>query len=743
MNYILGEDEKVDYEKLLNRCKNSFSDFDEKLLHLAFNYCILAHTGKYRKNGLKYYTHPLAVAYILLDEIPLDLESVIAALLHNVLDESDIYTYEDIKFAFGQNIASIVDGITRIKFVESQHIDRPDQLDNYRKLLLTLFTDIRIILVKLADRLDNMRTLQYISKESQLKFSQETLDIYTPFANRFGLTRIKFELEDISFKYLNPYTYKEIEDTIKGTHQSRTEYVNKFKEPIVRRLEEETLLKHYNVKYRIDGRAKNIYSIYNKTLIRQKSVKELYDIFAIRIILDTDNPFFCNYVYGIVGSLYSPIPETFKDYISSPKPNGYSSLHTAVAGPGDKIVEVQIRTSQMHQASEEGIAAHFRYKNSVNGLTILEDTQMQKWLDKVKHIFEKVGKEDSNKLLSLILQSRLADKIYVFTHQDEFRELPSGATVLDFAFNIHTDIGFQCLGAKVNGKFCSVSHILNSGDRVEVVTSNKQKPEKIWLEYVITSEATTKLIEYFKKESNAALERGEQLWKDKNAKYNFEINEEDFTDILKKYNFDDAADFYIAIGSGVLNLDAIYSVIMSNMTINIIDKVYNSRPNMLETFLHLDSYKDKEFIFSECCNPLPGDSIFGIKVFYNRIEVHNSHCQKHKKILNIHQKDIVLLDWEYFNDRDFYSQLLITANENNEIIDKIINNIHYANYKNQVPDLNKKNYKNNQIYNIDCDCINGMIKINIRFKICNNCFIKDIVTDIENIDGVRLVERMN
>ncbi|MCL2038802.1 MAG: RelA/SpoT family protein [Bacteroidetes bacterium] len=738
MDYILGENEKKDYEELLNKCKNRFSEFDEKLLYLAFNYCILAHAGKYRKSGLKYYTHPLAVAFILLDEIPLDLESVIAALLHNVLDESDVYSYEDISFVFGQNIAAIVEGITRIKFVESQHIDRPDQLDNYRKLLLTLFTDIRIILVKLADRLDNMRTLQYVSTESQLKFSQETLDIYIPFANRFGLTRIKFELEDISFKYLRPDLYKEIEDAIKGTHKSRTEYVNKFKEPIVRRLEEETLLKHYNVTYRIDGRAKNIYSIYNKTLIRKKPVNELYDIFAIRIILDTNNPFLCDYVYGIVGSLYKPIPETFKDYISAPKPNGYSSLHTAVAGPDDKIVEVQIRTTQMHQASEEGIAAHFRYKSSVNGATILEDTQVQKWLDEVQHIFKSVGKEDSNKLLSLILQTRLADKIYVFTPQDEFRELPSGATVLDFAFNIHTDMGFQCLGAKVNGKFCLVNHKLNSGDRVEVITSNKQKPEKEWLDYVVTPRATTKLIEYLKKESNTTLNRGKQLWEDKNIKHNFSANEEDFADMLKKYNFDDAADFYIAIGNGSLNLDAIYPIIMSNMTMNIIDKVYESQPNMLEVFTHLDSYKDKEFMFSDCCNPLPGDSIFGIKISYNQIEVHNSYCQKHKKILDIQQPDIVLLDWEYFNDKDFYAKLFITANESNEIIDKIISTINSPHTDNHPPETTK----NNQIYNIDCDYINGIININIRFGIANNYFIKSITDSIASISEVRLVERI-
>jgi len=375
--YIIGESESKDLSELIKRCQTNIVNYDEQLLRLAFNYCVIAHEGRLRKSGMKYYTHPLSVAYIIIKEIPLDMEAVIAALLHNVLDESDIYTFEDIKFTFGDKIATIVEGITRIKFVESQHFDRPDQLDNYRKLLLTLFKDIRIILVKLADKLDNMRTLEFVSSYSQKLIAQETLDIYAPFANRFGLTKIKFELEDLSFKYISPQIYKQIEDAIKDTHSEREEYVDRFKIPIVEQLEKEGLLRQENVKYRINGRAKNIYSIYNKTILREKKVEELYDIFAIRIILNTNNPLFCYYVYGIVGNLYKPIPTTFKDYISSPKENGYRSLHTAVAGFDDKIVEVQIRTEIMHQETEFGVAAHFRYKSGVNNASILEDNNIQ------------------------------------------------------------------------------------------------------------------------------------------------------------------------------------------------------------------------------------------------------------------------------------------------------------------------------------------------------------------------------
>jgi len=732
MNYILGKCEAEDYTELLKRCKMQFSEFDEDLLRLAFNYCIIAHEGKLRKSGDKYYIHPLSVAFILLDEIPLDMEAVIAALLHNVLDESDIYSYEDIKFTFGENIAAIVDGITRIKFVESQHIGRADQLDNYRKLLLTLFKDIRIILVKLADRLDNMRTLQHVSKNSQKKFAQETLDIYSPFANRFGLTRIKFELEDLAFKYLQPAIYKQIEDTIKGTHHSRTEYVNKFKEPIIKRLEEEDLLKNVNVKYKINGRAKNIYSIYNKTLIRNKSVNELYDIFAIRIILDTDNPFLCHYVYGVVGSLYKPIPETFKDYISASKSNGYRSLHTAVAGPDNKIVEVQIRTEQMHKASEFGVAAHFRYKNSVEGTTIMEDAQIQSWLDEVRDIFEKVGKEDSNKLLTLILQNRLADKIYVFTPKDEFKELPTSATVLDFAFEIHTDFGLRCLGAKVNGKFCPVNHILKSGDRVEVLISNKEEPQKKWLDYVVTPKATTKLINFFKKESNTVLQLGKQLWNEKNTKYGFQFSDKEFTFILKNYNFEDENEFYISIGNGSLNLDTIYPIIMMNMTNQIVNDIYDDKEAsnstiQLQFFQQLDSYNDNKFTFSDCCNPLPGDSIFGIRESYHHIEVHNNYCFKYQKLLNTHPRDIILLDWEYFMNREFYAKLHILSDDKSEILDKII--------------LTVCGNDTNQIQSISYDSSNGVLNILIEFMISNNSFINYIISNIENIAGVRTIKR--
>jgi RelA/SpoT family (p)ppGpp synthetase len=725
MTYTIGVCETTDYIELLNRCKQQFSEFDSDLLRLAFEYCVIAHEGKLRKSGHKYYTHPLSVAYILLDEIPLDMESVIAALLHNVLDESDIYTYEDIRFTFGESIAAIVDGVSRIKFVESQHIERADQLDNYRKLLLTLFTDIRIILVKLADRLDNMRTLQYVSTDSQSKFAQETLDIYSPFANRFGLTRIKFELEDLSFKYLHPDVYKQIEDTIKGTHHTRTEYINRFKEPIVNRLEQEGLLSKENVKYRINGRAKNIYSIYNKTIIRHKSIDELYDIFAIRIILNTDNPLFCYYVYGIVGSMYKPIPETFKDYISVPKANGYRSLHTAIVGPGDRIVEVQIRTEQMHKSSEVGVAAHFRYKSGVDNSIIMEDIQIQSWLDEIRNIFNKIDKEDSSKLLSLTLQNRLANKIYVFTPQDEFKELQNGSTVLDFAFEIHTDMGLRCLGAKVNGKFCSINHILNSGDKVEVLVSDKQEPENKWLDYVITPKATIKLIHFFKRKRKVVLRHGKQLWNNKNAEYNFNIDEVQFASILKNYNFDDESDFYVAIGNGSLNLDAIYPMIISGIT----ESANKSDTISLQLFKQVSSYKDTSFIFSACCNPIPGDSIFGIEKLHRQIEVHNNYCFRYKQLFNTRPDDIIILDWEHFINREFHAKLRIIAEDKLTLMDKIINIV--------------RDNDINQILTISYDLDNGIFDTTIEFRINNNSFINMIIENIENISGVKSVERVN
>ncbi len=735
-NHVFGLDDSADFQILIGKCREFISNCDESLIKLAFNYCVIAHEGKLRKSGDKFYTHPLAVAFIVIQEIPLDDISVAAALLHNVLDESDVYTYEDIRFTFGTAVAQIVEGISRIKFVESQHIDRPDQMDNYRKLLLSLFTDIRIILIKLADKLHNMRTLQHVSPDSQKKIAQETLQIYAPFANRFGLRKIKFELEDLAFMYINPKEYRHIVDTIQGTHQEREEYIDKFKQPIVDLLDREGILKNQDITYEISGRAKHIYSIYNKTLLRNKKVEELYDIFAIRIILDTDNPLFCFYVYGIVANYYKPIPETFKDYISSPKANGYASLHTAVAGHNQRIVEVQIRTKDMHEASEVGVAAHFRYKSGVQS-SIIDDANIQQWFDDVRNIFENIGNENSEKLFGLISNNMMQDTIYVFTPQDEFKELPKGATALDFAFTIHSEVGFHCIGAKINGKLLPINHILNSGDKVEIITSKKQKPTKDWLDFVVTSKASTKLLHYFKNLENEAIKLGKQFWQEKNDEIGFRFTNEELDSLLTYFNFKNIDDFYKSLGKNTVNLDNLHKFLMLKISDKILKEGGLDKPSIANTFIndrknHEDFKNDiqnKQIVLATCCHPLPKESIFAINGKEDNIIVHSNSCKNYQKLLQTHSNEIVSIDWNDFASVIFTIELHIVG----EDVDDLMHNI--------VVMLSK--YKHLQIKNISFDTNNSIFDGFVVFEIDNSISVNDLIHNLEKIEGVQIVEKIN
>ena len=738
-DYNFGVDEKSDLQHLLAMCKKFIPNYDEKLIRLAFNYCIIAHEGKLRKSGLKFYTHPLSVACIVIQEIPLDNESVVAALLHNVLDESDIYTYEDIRFTFGTTIAQIVEGVSKIKFVESQHINRPDQMDNYRKLLLTLFYDIRIILIKLADKLHNMRTLQYSSIDKQRNIAQETLEIYVPFANRFGLRNIKFELEDLAFMYLMPSEYKHIEDTVKGTYNERKIYIERFKQPIVKLLSEEGLLKKEEVNYEISGRAKHIYSIYNKTILRQKKVEELYDIFAIRIVLDTDNPLLCFYTYGVVANYYKPIPETFKDYISNPKTNGYQSIHTAVAGPDGRIVEVQIRTKQMHIESEIGVAAHFRYKSSIQS-SILEDHNIQSWLDEVRDIFENIGSENSSKLLGVISSNMLQDKIYVFTPNDEFRQLPKGATALDFAFDVHSRIGLNCIGVKINGKLSPISTILNSGDKVEVITSKTQEPSRDWFHFIVTPKANSELTKYFKRKDHKIIELGKQMWNEKNIENGFSFSAKELAVAVKSLNFETENEFFKAIGSKTLDIEKVYQLTMlrisdrlryeTDISLGLQETAVKIYKDIQEvSFNH--NYKDMidvKFEFLDCCNPLPGDSLFGMQESESIISVHNISCIKYKKLLQTHPNDLILLDWDQFQGKTFNATLKVIAEDYDNILQEIIKKI--------------TDGRNIQLTSLKFDVNNSIFEGIIGFTMEYDTYIAEIISDIESINKIQMVERV-
>ncbi|MBI4809874.1 MAG: bifunctional (p)ppGpp synthetase/guanosine-3',5'-bis(diphosphate) 3'-pyrophosphohydrolase, partial [Ignavibacteriales bacterium] len=431
---------KKKLEDLIAICRKNLPMVNEDLIRRAFQFSLDAHKNDMRASGDPFFNHPFEVAMIVAKEIPLDDVSVASALMHDVAEDTE-FTVKDIRHEFGDTIADIVDGATKISDIFRSH--EVTQAENYRKMLLSMVNDIRVMLLKFADRLHNMRTLEYLPKDKQVRLAKETLDIYAPFTHRFGLAKIKWELEDLSFKYIHPAEYEEIAHKLKAKRKERESYIKKFIQPLEKRLKDE------GMKFEMEGRPKHLYSIFNKMKVRAKPIDEIYDLFAVRIILDTENNNDCFTVYGILTSIYMPIPERFKNYISVPKKNGYQSIHATVIGPEGRMVEVQIRTRGMHEIAEKGVAAHWRYKENLTTL----DEELENWISWVREIFEHADDDAPDKQLMESFKLTLyQDEIYLFTPKGELKILPKSATPVDFAYAVHSNIGDHCLSAKVNGR---------------------------------------------------------------------------------------------------------------------------------------------------------------------------------------------------------------------------------------------------------------------------------------------------
>ena len=486
------------YRSLLRACKRTIEKGDKLLIRKAFDIALEAHKDMRRKSGEPYIYHPIAVAHICAEEIGLGTTSVVCALLHDVVEDTDL-TLEDIRGLFGDKEAKIIDGLTKISGVFDQGSSQ--QAENFRKMLLTLSDDIRVILIKLADRLHNMRTLDSMQRDKQLKIASETLYLYAPLAHRLGLNVIKTELEDLGLKYTEPAVYNDIQQKLKDTEPERKKFIAKFIIPIKEILEEQ------GIKFKIIGRPKSIYSIYSKIKTKGVTFEEIFDLFAIRIIIDTPldtEKADCWRVYSIVTDFYLPSPDRLRDWISTPKANGYESLHATVMGPEGKWVEVQIRTARMDELAEKGYAAHWKYKDSAN------ETQLDEWIRKIREVLEN-PEENALEFIDDFKLNLFADEIFAFTPKGEIKTLPKNSTALDFAFDIHTKVGEKCIGAKVNHKLVPLSYKLKSGDQVEVLTSSKQKPKEDWLNYVVTARAKSKIKAALKEEKRIIAKEGKAI----------------------------------------------------------------------------------------------------------------------------------------------------------------------------------------------------------------------------------------
>ena len=676
--YNLNEEQEKklilrEYRSLLRGLKPKLKPGDKELVRLAFEMAADAHKTMRRKSGEPYILHPLAVSRICIEEIGLGVRSSICALLHDTVEDTDI-TLEDIEREFGGEITRIVDGLTKIS--NAIDVNGSQQAENFKKILLTLTDDPRVILIKLADRLHNMRTMDSMKREKQLKISSETVYVYGPLAHRMGLYNIKTELEDLSMKYMEPEAYREIARKLAETKRERTRYINEFIKPIKDKLEKGQF------KFEIYGRPKSIHSIWNKMRKKGVEFEEVYDLFAIRIILDSPTEKEkedCWKVYSFITDEYTPSPERLRDWLSNPKSNGYEALHTTVMGPQGRWVEVQIRTKRMNEIAEKGLAAHWKYKEGAS-----DESRFDKWFQQIREVLNNQD-NDSVDFLQDFKTSFLAEEIYVYTPKGDVKMLPVDSSALDFAFSIHSAVGSQCIGAKVNHKLVPISHKLRSGDQVEIITSAKQKPNEDWLQLVVTAKAKAKIKDALKEEKRKVADEG---------KYILQRKLEGMGAAFNQYNAEILAIFYKLNST----LDLYYQIAIKNIDLKELkeftvlgDKLEPPKPvrPIIETKIEgvpqpLPKKDAELIIFGEssdkivynlanCCKPIPGDDVFGFVTTGKGLTIHRTNCPNAAKLLANYGHRVVKTKWAKNKEISFLTGLKIVGLDDVGVIHKITN----------------------------------------------------------------------
>ncbi|MBT8326431.1 MAG: bifunctional (p)ppGpp synthetase/guanosine-3',5'-bis(diphosphate) 3'-pyrophosphohydrolase [Bacteroidia bacterium] len=625
------------YKQLLRVSKWSREKGDVTIIRKAFETALDAHKEMRRKSGEPYIFHPLAVARIAAEEIGLGTTSIVCALLHDVVEDTDI-TLADIEKDFGKKVANIIDGLTKISGVFDTS---SPQAENFRKMLLTMADDVRVILIKLCDRLHNMRTLEHMSDKGQLKIASETSFIYAPLAHRLGLYAIKTELEDLSLKYTQPFLYQELKQKLNATKEQRNRYIRSFIKPIKLELDE------LGVEYEIKGRPKSIHSIYNKMVKKKLEFEDVYDLFAIRVIMDSDyeeEKMDCWNVYSIVTSIYKPNPERLRDWISIPKSNGYESLHATVMGPKGQWVEVQIRTKRMDEIAEKGYAAHWKYKQSANGANSLD-----KWLHQIREVLE-IQESNALEFLDEFKMNLYADEVFAFTPKGMLRKLPKGSTSLDFAFDIHTEIGAKCLGAKVNGKLVPLSYEIKNGDQIEILTSAKQKPNKDWLAFVKTTKARTKIKQSLKDEKRVIASLGKESLERKLKNAGYENSVENMNKLIVYFKAEDELELTYQIGVGTIDKEKIKlsEILIDSRHVHKAGTEKETTKVKKATSDELilgDANVELEYSFAKCCNPIPGDKVVGFITVGGEIKIHQTKCKNALNLMSKYGYRIIKAKW--------------------------------------------------------------------------------------------------
>ena len=653
------------FEDLLRSLRPGTTEENKSLIRKAFDLANEAHSGVRRKSGEPYILHPIAVAKIAAMEIGLGTTSVVAALLHDVVEDTD-YTVEDIANLFSPKIASIVDGLTKIS--EVMEANTTQQAETFRKVLLTLADDVRVILIKIADRLHNMRTLASMPEHKQVKIASETLYIYAPLAHRMGLHAIKTELEDLSLKYENPDEYRELERKIHAYRDENSNLYQQFIAPIRERLSENGY--HYD----ITARTKSVYSVWAKMQRRHISFEEIYDLLAVRIVFDPkDNQpekWQCWNIYSLITDMYSPKPERIRDWVSVPKANGYEALHLTVMGPGGKWIEVQIRSRRMDEIAEKGLAAHWKYKGDSDS-----NSELDKWLASIKEVLEQPGM-DALEFLDEFKMNLFAKEIRVFTPKGEMRTLPKGATVLDFAYDIHTEIGNHCIGGKVNHKLVPMSCQLRSGDQVEVLTSDKQKPQSDWLDFIVTAKAKNNINTVFRKERKEQVKLGSMMFEKILESMKLAVTPEVLAKARLHLNLPTKEDIYVNLAKGFLTEEEVRKALKKKSENKFVKywKLQFFRGSDKEKAVKAKeegSADEPDFIIAPCCNPIPGDDVVGFKMDGEKITVHKRKCPEAIRLMSSHGDKIVPVKWVSHRIMSFLAVIQLNGIDSMGIVSEI------------------------------------------------------------------------
>ena len=718
------------YEDLVKGSYQILNKEEKKIIKDSLIIAYNAHEGQLRKSGELYIYHPLGVAKIVAHNIGLDCDSIAAALLHDVVEDTKL-TIKDINKAVGKNIGKIVDGLTKISILRKNK-DYSVQAENYRRMLLTLHNDIRVILIKIADRLHNMRTIEYLDEIKKEKIASESLYIYAPLAHRVGLFNLKNELEDLSLKTIEPKTYKTIKSKFDKSQDNQEKYIESFKKLIIESLDNQ------KIKYSIKGRNKSIFSINNKMQTKNISFNEVYDRFAIRIIYTSskeDEKFIAWKIYSIISDHFIPNPARFKDWITYPKVNGYESLHLTVVGPENRWVEIQIRSERMDEIAEKGYAAHYNYKHGET-----KQKEVDLWLNKLQDVLI----DDSQHAIDFVEDFKLnfySEEIYVFTPKGDLKSIKSGSTALDFAFNIHTDIGSKTRGARVNGKLVPLSHVLESGDQVDIMTSKNVKPSINWLDFVITSKAKSKIKSSLNIEKKRISIEGQQILKRKLKNFKIKLDDKISSQMMKFFDINASNDLFFSVGNGAIDNKKIKQFVndYNRSFIGFIKRRIGSNKKKVDKINKSDhSIKFDKLIFGKdqeslkysmanCCDPIPGDSVFGFVSVNDGIKVHKKDCPNSISLRSNYAYRVISAKWIDSQSHEFNTKINLTGIDDLGIMSQITSIISDSMNVN----MNKISFESND----------GTFTGTISLEVSNTVILNKLLKSLKKIKGIEKVAR--